>query len=67
MNSISNGKRTLGVDWPYLLSEWKDMLKLPTLAADLWAGTTVALVALPLNLALAIAAGSRTLARSGFL
>lgn len=57
MTNVSNGKRTLGVDVPYLLSEWKDMFKLPTIPADLWAGTTVALVALPLNLALAIAAG----------
>lgn len=33
------------------------MFRLDTLTQDLWAGTTVALVALPLNLALAIAAG----------
>ncbi len=44
-------------DRDYLLSEWKQMLNPKTIPQDLWAGITVALVALPLNLALAIAAG----------
>lgn len=46
-----------GFDWPYLLAEWRGLLKPSTITADIWAGITVALVALPLNLALAIAAG----------
>jgi len=46
-----------GMDMPYLVNEWRDMLRLSTILPDLWAGVTVALVALPLNLALAIAAG----------
>lgn len=49
--------RILGIDLLYLLSEWKDMFNAKTFIADVWAGITVALVALPLNLALAIAAG----------
>lgn len=47
----------LGFDLPYLVQEWKDMLNPSTMVKDVWAGMTVALVALPLNLALAIAAG----------
>ncbi|MBY0549772.1 MAG: SulP family inorganic anion transporter [Candidatus Obscuribacterales bacterium] len=50
-------KRPVGFDWPFLWSEWKDMFNPKTATADVWAGVTVALVALPLNLALAIAAG----------
>lgn len=50
-------RRTFGFDFPYLVEEWKEMLKVSTVGADIWAGITVALVALPLNLALAIAAG----------
>lgn len=50
-------KRPLGMDWAFLVSEWKDMLNPKTVTSDLFAGVTVALVALPLNLALAIAAG----------
>ncbi len=57
MQNISQGKRFLGMDISYVLSEWKDMFSLSTIAADLWAAMTVTLVALPLNLALAIAAG----------
>jgi SulP family sulfate permease len=57
MNTPSNSKRFLGVDWPFLLNEWIDMFKAASVPADIWAGITVALVALPLNLALAIAAG----------
>lgn len=49
--------RPIGFDWPFLWSEWKDMANPKTITADVWAGVTVALVALPLNLALAIAAG----------
>ena len=47
----------LGFDLPFLQQEWRDMFKAPTIVPDIWAGITVALVALPLNLALAIAAG----------
>lgn len=54
-NAVSD--RILGFDLPYLVSEWKDMFKVKTLLPDLCAGLTVALIALPLNLALAIAAG----------
>lgn len=50
-------KRILGIDFNYLSKEWKDMFNPKTMLKDLWAGITVALVALPLNLALAIAAG----------
>jgi SulP family sulfate permease len=57
MNGISLGKSFLGIDMAYLLSEWKAMLNTSTILADVWAGLTVTLVALPLNLALAIAAG----------
>ena len=49
--------RFLGFDIPFLISEWKSMFNFATIPADIWAGITVALVALPLNLALAIAAG----------
>lgn len=52
-----SANRTLGFDLPYLMSEWKDMFSGKNLSADIWSGVTVALVALPLNLALAIAAG----------
>jgi SulP family sulfate permease len=52
-----NHKRFFGFDIPYLISEWKAMLNPATVMPDLFAGITVALVALPLNLALAIAAG----------
>lgn len=55
--SVEKTKRPVGFDWPFLLSEWKDMFNPKTITADLWSGVTVALVALPLNLALAIAAG----------
>ena len=50
-------KRFLGFDLPYLLTEWQAMCNPSSLFPDLWAGITVALVALPLNLALAAAAG----------
>ncbi len=53
----ANTKRFLGFDIPYLLAEWKEALNLKTMPSDIWSGITVALVALPLNLALAIAAG----------
>lgn len=55
--SQSNDRRFLGFDWPYLISEWKEALSPKTMLADLGAGLTVALVAVPLNLALGIAAG----------
>ncbi len=47
----------LGIDWPYLLAEWQSMFNRGSIVSDIWAGITVALVALPLNLALAVAAG----------
>ncbi|MBX9685872.1 MAG: SulP family inorganic anion transporter [Candidatus Obscuribacterales bacterium] len=56
-NATANSNRILGFDLSYLISEWKDMFASKTILSDLWAGLTVALVALPLNLALAIAAG----------
>lgn len=49
--------KLLVIDLPYLLSEWRAMFVAGTLTSDIWAGITVALVALPLNLALAIACG----------
>ena len=55
--NTSNEARVLGFDVKYLLQEWKDIFNRKTVVADIWAGVTVALVALPLNLALAIAAG----------
>ncbi len=55
--SVSSRSRFMGFDFPYLLTEWKEIFHHKTVMADVWAGVTVALVALPLNLALAIAAG----------
>lgn len=58
MNVVNkNGGRFLGIDFPYLLAGWKEMFNLSSIWADMWAGSTVVLVALPLNLALAIASG----------
>jgi SulP family sulfate permease len=57
-NIISNkDRRILGIDLPYLVLGWKEMINPATMAADIWAGLTVVLVALPLNLALAISSG----------
>jgi sulfate permease, SulP family len=57
-NIVNNaGRRFLGIDFPYLLSGWKEMVNPASMPADIWAGLTVVLVALPLNLALAIASG----------
>ena len=53
----NNSSRILGMDFAYLIAEWKAALNPSTFLKDLWAGITVALVAVPLNLALAIAAG----------
>lgn len=50
------GKK-FGMDIGYLKAEWRAMISRETLMPDIGAGITVALVALPLNLALAIAAG----------
>ncbi len=55
-NSISTNSNS-GIDFRYLLNEWKEMFAAETVVKDIWAGITVSLVALPLNLALAIAAG----------
>ena len=41
----------------YLLYEWRLMLRTETIAADALAGVAVALVALPLSLAIATASG----------
>lgn len=57
MTNTSSETRVLGFDVKYLVQEWKDIFNKKTIVADIWAGVTVALVALPLNLALAIAAG----------
>lgn len=57
MDSTVADKRILGFDVKYLAQEWKAIFNRKTVVADVWAGITVALVALPLNLALAIAAG----------
>ncbi len=55
---MSNNRSELSsFSWQFLLNEWRDMFDKKTIVSDLWAGLTVALVALPLNLALAIAAG----------
>ena len=56
MESIED-KRPFGIDVKYLKGEWKSIFNRKTVVFDIWAGITVALVALPLNLALAIAAG----------
>ncbi len=29
-------KRPIGFDWPFLWSEWKDMVNPKTITADLW-------------------------------
>ncbi len=55
--SVISERRVFGFDMPYLLAEWHAMFNLSSLRGDLWAGITVALVALPLNLALAVASG----------
>lgn len=52
-----NKQPRFGFDLAFLNQEWRDMFKGKTMVPDIWAGITVALVALPLNLALAIAAG----------
>ncbi|MBS2008551.1 MAG: SulP family inorganic anion transporter [Cyanobacteria bacterium SZAS TMP-1] len=44
-------------DLQYLLGEWREMFSRKTVLSDCLAGLTVAMVALPLNLALAVAAG----------
>jgi sulfate permease, SulP family len=52
------GRDFWAIDYQYLFSEWKQMFSSgSSVVKDLWAGTTVALVALPLNLAFAVAAG----------
>ncbi len=56
MNS-AGAKIEKAVDFHYLLKEWKSMFSPSTMPRDIMAGITVAMVALPLNLALAVAAG----------
>lgn len=48
---------TLKDSYQYWLSEWKHLIQEPRWGANLLSGLTVAAVALPLNVALAIAAG----------
>lgn len=57
MTDISAKRNLFGIDFDYLFAEWKAMLNPATFWGDIWAGLTVTLVALPLNLALAVAAG----------
>ncbi len=57
-NPAKESKELWGIDYQYLLSEWKQMFASGgTVVKDIWSGTTVAFLALPPNLALAIAAG----------
>lgn len=64
-NTRSSMRSELDVDFKAQYSQtfaawiatWKEILKGDTLSADLLAGLTVAAIALPLNLALAVAAG----------
>jgi SulP family sulfate permease len=56
----STAKVNAGVapmDLAFLLKEWKAMFSPATIGPDFFAGLTVAMVALPLNLALAVASG----------
>jgi MFS superfamily sulfate permease-like transporter len=61
--SLSSGKEGAGMSAPLLasydawMSDIKEILRKPSVGSDLIAGVTVAAVALPLNLALAVAAG----------
>jgi len=59
MASGTTVKRTINspFDLQYLISEWREMFNRKTVLADCLAGLTVAMVALPLNLSLAVAAG----------
>jgi len=50
-------KKSRAFDGQFLLKEWQAMFSLVTLGRDFLAGVTVAMVALPLNLALAVASG----------
>jgi len=52
--SFQSDLKQISRDW---LGDWKDALKFKTFGGDLIAGLTVAAVALPLNLALAVASG----------
>ncbi|MBX9941361.1 MAG: SulP family inorganic anion transporter [Candidatus Obscuribacterales bacterium] len=55
LNSAATINRS--IDFKYLFAEWKEMFNPATASRDLMAGITVAMVALPLNLALAVASG----------
>jgi len=50
-------KKHLAFDTNYLIKEWRAMFDPSTVGKDCLAGLTVAMVALPLNLALAVASG----------
>jgi carbonic anhydrase len=56
MLSLNDLKLNLGL--PRLFGEWKKMFSLQNLAADSFAGITVAFVAIPLSLAIALASGA---------
>lgn len=60
-DSANAAMRALQQDWRTMLaafvSEWKDVFRSRSFATDTLAGLTVAAVALPLNLALAVASG----------
>ncbi|HVE43632.1 MAG TPA: bifunctional SulP family inorganic anion transporter/carbonic anhydrase [Gammaproteobacteria bacterium] len=47
----------LNLGLPYLVQEWKKMFTTKYLASDLFAGVSVAFVAIPLSLAIALASG----------
>ena len=57
----SGAAKAVRDDWRAMagafISEWRDLLRVRSLASDALAGLTVAAVALPLNLALAVASG----------
>ncbi|MDQ5965538.1 MAG: sulfate permease, SulP family [Cyanobacteriota bacterium erpe_2018_sw_39hr_WHONDRS-SW48-000098_B_bin.30] len=56
-SSLNQSRQDRVFDFNYLMQEWTAMFNPQTMPRDLLSGITVAMVALPLNLALAIAAG----------
>ena len=55
MNFLKNPNLLLGI--PLLIPEWKKMFTTRDLSSDVFAGITVAFVAIPLSLAIALASG----------
>jgi carbonic anhydrase len=55
MNTIKSFNFNLGI--PYLLTQWKNFFSTRFLSSDLSAGITVAFIAVPLSLAIALASG----------